>query len=209
MEEAEPTRPNPTRVRLSRRIILEAALGIVQTEGVHRLSVRRLTQALGVSPMAVYKHFDSKNAILAGVLDLLVREEAIFGDATSHSDWREWAHEAFFRMYSSLREHHELVALTIGLSELTPATREASEAALSVLRDAGFTSEEAVRLFSTLSRFVLGAVMLPMIRISPDDAAALSPEDSVRQGISTVIDGFSFGSLVEARTDRLVRRENA
>ncbi len=185
--------------RLSRERILDAALAMVREEGVDGLSLRRLTRKLGVSPMALYNHVENKNDLLRGVLDLLVRRAAAFEPGVEPDDWRAWTTESFLRVYRSLREQSELVALTIGLEELTPATREASEVALGVLQRAGFAAPDAVRLFSTLSRFVLGAVMLPMIRVSPAGTEALSPDESVRHGIELILDGFAFQSLVEVR----------
>ena len=201
---AEPGADTPKRGRrgLSRLLVLEAALDIVRLEGADRLSLRRVSQRLGVTPMALYNHFDNKNALLAGVLDLLVQEAAAFEHEVPREDWREWTTQSFLGMYASLRDHPGLVALTVGLKELTPATREASDLALTILRDAGFSSGDSVRLFATLSRFVLGAVMLPMLRVSPPEVVPQSPDDSVRSGIETIIDGFAFSSLVEARLGR-------
>ena len=202
MAELSTAAPTKGRRGLSRRLVLEAALDVVRQEGVDRLSLRRVSQRLGVTPMALYNHFESKKELLAGVLDLLVREAAAFDHEVPRDDWRAWTTESFLRMYSSLRDHQGLVALTVGLDQLTPATREASDLALTVLLDAGFSSEDSVRLFATLSRFVLGAVMLPMLRVSPPEVVPQSPDDSVRAGVETIIDGFAFSSLVEARLGR-------
>ncbi|MEM7413469.1 MAG: TetR family transcriptional regulator [Myxococcota bacterium] len=202
MAERSAEAPVTGRRRLSRQRVLETALDVVRQEGADRLSLRAVSQRLGVTPMALYNHFENKNDLLAGVLDLLVREAAAFDHDVPRDDWRAWTKESFLGMYASLRDHPGLVALTVGLDELTPATREASGLALTVLRDAGFSAEDAVRLFATLSRFVLGSVMLPMLRVSPPEVVPQSPDDSVRAGIETIIDGFAFSSLVEARLGR-------
>jgi AcrR family transcriptional regulator len=46
---------------------LESALSILRAEGVDELGVRRVAAAVGVSPMALYRHFDSKQGLLAAV----------------------------------------------------------------------------------------------------------------------------------------------
>ena len=48
----------------SRRAILDAASGILSAEGVHALSMRRLSQAVGASTIVLYTHFSDKQDIL-------------------------------------------------------------------------------------------------------------------------------------------------
>ncbi len=45
------------------------AVGILESEGADALSLRDVAKAAGVSHMAPYRHFDSKNALLAAVAE--------------------------------------------------------------------------------------------------------------------------------------------
>jgi len=45
--------------------ILDAAMTIVLDDGVHALTMRRLATAVGLTPGAMYRYFDGKDAILA------------------------------------------------------------------------------------------------------------------------------------------------
>ena len=56
-------------MRLSRDRIVEAALGLVEREGWDALSMRRLAQELDVWPMAVYRYFQDKDALVEGLVD--------------------------------------------------------------------------------------------------------------------------------------------
>lgn len=51
--------------------IAEAALRLVNREGLKRLSVGRLAEELGLVPSALYRHFPNKDAILDAVLELV------------------------------------------------------------------------------------------------------------------------------------------
>ena len=51
--------------------IVEAALGLVAAYGVKRLSVAAVARRVGLVPSGIYRHFKSKDDILAAVLDLL------------------------------------------------------------------------------------------------------------------------------------------
>lgn len=63
--------------QLTRQRILEAARAIFDREGEKGLSMRRTATAVGITPMAIYKHFADKDALLnALMLDGLAAWEA-------------------------------------------------------------------------------------------------------------------------------------
>src|SRR5438094_2026120 len=66
-----------TRTPLSRLQIAQAALAIVDRDGLDALSMRRLGAELGVEGMAIYRHFPNKAAVLAGVGEALLAELVI------------------------------------------------------------------------------------------------------------------------------------
>ena len=58
--------------------ISNAALELLESEGPEAVSMRRIAEAVGVTPMAIYHHFHNKEALLNSVTD---REFAKFSDA--------------------------------------------------------------------------------------------------------------------------------
>lgn len=74
------------RADLSRERIVRAAIEIADEEGVEALSMRRIGQRLGVEAMSLYNHVPGKDAVLDGMVDLLVEQiELPPGDAS----WRD------------------------------------------------------------------------------------------------------------------------
>ncbi len=65
-----------TRARgaLTRAAIADAALALIDAEGLEALSMRRLGAALGVEAMALYHHFASKGELLDAVQERLLDE---------------------------------------------------------------------------------------------------------------------------------------
>jgi len=59
------------RVPLTRRRVLEAALALVDRDGLDALSMRRLGAELGVEAMSIYHHIPGKEAILDGLVELV------------------------------------------------------------------------------------------------------------------------------------------
>ena len=64
-----PGRPQKAKQRLSKQIILQSALPIVQEQGAEALTFRGLAERLGVTPMAVAYHSGSKRDLLADLVD--------------------------------------------------------------------------------------------------------------------------------------------
>jgi AcrR family transcriptional regulator len=65
--------PQP-RTPLSKERVLATAVALADEGGVDALSMRKIAQALGVVPMALYKHVANKNELLDGMIDVLVLE---------------------------------------------------------------------------------------------------------------------------------------
>jgi len=59
--------------QIRREQIAEAALDLVAGGGVRRLSVAAVARRVGLVPSGIYRHYKSKDAMLAAVLDLLQR----------------------------------------------------------------------------------------------------------------------------------------
>ncbi|MHC4393453.1 MAG: TetR/AcrR family transcriptional regulator, partial [Planctomycetota bacterium] len=104
-QRGRPTRAEPKEPRspLTRERILEEALAIADAETLAKLTIRRLADALGVTPMAVYWHFESKDRILGHLVDHVVGLSNILDHETE--GWREWAHVTFLRMRDGLLLH--------------------------------------------------------------------------------------------------------
>lgn len=69
-----PHGPASARQPLSRGRVLRAAIALADAEGIDAVSMRRLAEALGVVPMALYKHVADKDDLLDGMVDTLIAD---------------------------------------------------------------------------------------------------------------------------------------
>ncbi|NUV58261.1 TetR/AcrR family transcriptional regulator [Streptomyces sp. CAI-85] len=74
-----------SRAPLSKARVLVTAVALADEGGVDALSMRRIAQALDVVPMALYKHVAHKNALLDGMIDVLVGE---IDPPAQDADWK-------------------------------------------------------------------------------------------------------------------------
>jgi len=59
--------------RIRQEQIAEAALSLIASQGLGRLSVAAVARRVGLVPSGIYRHFHSKDQIIDAVLDLLER----------------------------------------------------------------------------------------------------------------------------------------
>ena len=70
--------------QLTRSMILQTALAIVDRDGVDGLSMRRLSDALGRDPVMLYRHVPNKAAVLDGVAEIVLAQLPV---DTTDPDW--------------------------------------------------------------------------------------------------------------------------
>jgi len=150
-------RSGPRRGSLSRDAIRRTALRIADAEGLAALTVRKIATRLDVSPMAVYRHFESKAEIVDGLVDLVVAESRV----TDHDEprWQDWLRRTLLQMRRALLEHPGILPL-LGAAAFSGAEALAvTERVLAVLRRAGL-GDESADLYQTLIAFTVGSVAL-------------------------------------------------
>jgi AcrR family transcriptional regulator len=91
---------------IRRQQIAEAALELVASQGLRRLSVAAVARRVGLVPSGIYRHFKSKDEILAAVLDrieqrLLANVEAA---RLEHTDPLECLKDVLMRHIRFIRE---------------------------------------------------------------------------------------------------------
>ncbi|MGA8328665.1 MAG: TetR/AcrR family transcriptional regulator C-terminal domain-containing protein, partial [Mycobacterium sp.] len=69
---------------ITRRLILQTALEIVDRDGVDALSMRRLSEAVNRDATVLYRHVPNKAAVLDGVAELVLTQLAV---DTTDTDW--------------------------------------------------------------------------------------------------------------------------
>ena len=70
----EVTEETRHREPLTRDRIIEAALGVMDAEGLEAVTMRRIGRELGVEAMSLYNHVEDKDDILEGVTERVMNE---------------------------------------------------------------------------------------------------------------------------------------
>lgn len=133
------------RARLSRAAVIDRALALSDADGLDAVTIRRLAADLGVSPMALYWHFRSKEELLAGLAGRLWA--GIDTDVDPAADWTTQLRSLLESLVRVLREHPSACTLLLAAEKMnSQAALNATEATLDVLRRAGFDPAEAAAI---------------------------------------------------------------
>jgi TetR/AcrR family tetracycline transcriptional repressor len=137
----EPDGESEGRPRLSKRTVTESALKLADADGLDALTIRKLAQHLGVTPMALYWHFRSKEDLLEGVA------EQVWGEIDVNVDpqapWWAQLQRLLESLISVLRAHSAAAQLLLEHEKRNEAALGATEITLDILRNAGFDPQHA------------------------------------------------------------------
>ncbi|MCU1512613.1 MAG: TetR family transcriptional regulator [Arthrobacter sp.] len=167
-----------TKKRLSRELVLSAALALVDSEGLDALTMRRLGQELGRDPMSLYRYAANRAALLDGVSELVLNELAIFPD---DPDWQAQLRRIAHDLRHLALRHPNVVPLLVTRPLSTPlglrplGTLRPLEQILSLLIDAGFSPADALHVYRAYYGYLYGHILneLQEFIVDPDENEAL------------------------------------
>ncbi|HKH12972.1 MAG TPA: TetR/AcrR family transcriptional regulator C-terminal domain-containing protein [Rubrobacter sp.] len=146
------------RVTLTPRTVVEGALALAEAEGLEAVTIRRLAKELGVTPMALYWHFRSKDELLEGVAARIF--EDIDPSVDASATWQEQLRVLLGSMLGVLRAYPSAAILLSTRTVSSEGGLLATEVALDILRRGGFSPAEATQIarhaLSTITNLVGG-----------------------------------------------------
>ncbi|HEY6499818.1 MAG TPA: TetR family transcriptional regulator [Streptosporangiaceae bacterium] len=138
---AAKTAEDADRPRLTKSAVVGRALELADRDGIDALTIRRLATELGVTPMALYWHFRSKEELLAGLSDHIWNEVDLEVDQSA--PWPDQLRAIMKSLVEVLRAHPSGAQLVLVNEKEGEGPMRAAEIALGLLRGAGFDPEQA------------------------------------------------------------------
>ena len=164
--------------RLTRELVLSAALELVDDEGLDALTMRRLGQVLERDPMSLYRYAENRAALLDGVSELVLNELAIF---PSDPDWKAQLRRIAHDLRLLALRHPNVIPLLVTRPLSTPlgmrplGTVRPLEQILALLIDAGFAPTDALHVYRAYYGFLYGHILneLQEYIVDPEENEAL------------------------------------
>jgi AcrR family transcriptional regulator len=165
---------NRPRARLKRDHVLQAAIELADEGGIDSLSMRKLASRLGLRPMSVYHYVSSKDQLLSGILERVVRE---FEPAAERGEWKPAVRRAVMSAHQSLMRHPWACTLMMSPARVTDVRLRYMESLLRRLREAGLSAETTDHAYHTLDSHIIGFTLwyhgyTTAMRAAPGDVNA-------------------------------------
>jgi AcrR family transcriptional regulator len=124
------------RAPLSRDGVLAQAVALADESGIDSVSMRNLSQILGVVPMALYKHVANKEELLDGMVDAVIQEidAVVFGE-----DWKSAVRHRILSARRALLRHPWASQVLKSRTTPTPSVLAYMDSMIGMFRDGGFS----------------------------------------------------------------------
>ena len=116
--------------------MLHAAVALADEDGVESLSMRKLSQELGVVPMALYKHVANKEELLDGMVELIVREIETGVRAVG---WKSEVRQRVLSARQALLRHRWASQVIESRTHAPPVVLDYMNSLIGVFRAGGFS----------------------------------------------------------------------
>jgi len=159
--------PRPSTPLLSRDLIRDTALRLIDADGLDALSMRRLAAELGVQAASLYSHYPTKDHVLDAVANLLTRQvdASGFADGDWRTGLRTWA-----RSYrDALAAHPNAVPLVASGAGQRDDFLAMANAVHGGLVQAGWPPRYATMIAGSVKYLVIGAASTPFASGFADD----------------------------------------
>jgi len=147
--------------------ILRAAVEFIDTNGLSKLTMRRLGAHLGVEAMALYRYVPGREQLLDGVVEVVMDQlyETTMAGGFSTS-WQEYLQMQAHAVRTLALEHPRIFPLVATRPAAAPWLRPPLrslrwvEDFLRGLREYGFSPVASVVVYRSFATFLLGALLL-------------------------------------------------
>jgi len=159
---------------LTREMLTSAALRIVDDDGLHALSMRRLGSELHVDAMAAYRHIPNKGILLDEVVEAVMSE--IDTDAVDASrPWPDQLRALAFSYLATLMAHPNAAPLIAERSLRGAGSLRVVEKALRIMTDAGTQLGDAIATIDAIGLLAAGIAQASSASVEPVGAVARNP----------------------------------
>src|SRR6202167_2318754 len=125
------TRDRPAKPPLSEGAVVDAALALLQSEGLEAVTMRRVAAALDTGAASLYVYVAGREGLLQAMLDRVTATIEL--EAPDPLSWRAQLHSLLQRMRLTLVAHPGIAAMTLADPPTTDAVLHLTENLMGIL----------------------------------------------------------------------------
>ena len=155
------------RRRTTTEDVVAAAITIADREGVEALTIRAVAAAVGLTPMAIYRHVRDKEELLDRVVDVVA---SALGEVEAAGDWRNRVLVLFRGCRQVLLAHPGVASLSVSRPTPVAGVARFFDRVIDAFQEGGFDGIESVRALDTMLMFLFGSVLWQIPRSETERA---------------------------------------
>lgn len=157
---------------LTKAVIIDAAMLIVEQGGANALTLRRLGAELGTDHTAVLRHFRGKDQIVLGLAERLMSEA--LSEFEPGDGWRETLSQLARQVRRTCIRHPSVAVLAAMRVSRSPDEFHGADVVIAALSQVGLRGRKAALIYRTITDLALAA--------GAYEAAMLMLDESARDG---------------------------
>jgi len=134
--------------------VVDQAIALADERGIDAVSMRAVGQRLGLSPMAIYPYIGSKDALLDGMVERLLRD--LLAMVPEAGGWQDRLRGVSRAVRELARRHPGAYPLIMSRPGATAEARRLDDLISEILRAGGVPDTEVPRLERLLATLLLG-----------------------------------------------------
>jgi AcrR family transcriptional regulator len=147
------TRPAaPARVPLSRDVIVDTAIKILDRDGLDGVSMRRVAEELGTGAASLYAHVANKDELLDLVHDKVMSEVKV--PAPDPDRWQEQLREVAMQSFRVYTSHRDIARVSLANVPTGPNALRIAEGMLAIMIGAGVPPKVAAYAVDRLALYI-------------------------------------------------------
>jgi AcrR family transcriptional regulator len=152
--------------------IVREAIAIADEEGLGALTMRRVAEALGVSPMSLYTYVRNKTELI----DLMIDAASESPPADSETGWRQAMERLGRDVYTGFQRHPWMLQVPMTRGLMGPNQTAAIEASVRPLDREGLDGREAMAVFNLVVGYAIGAARTAVDTAELEDETGTTTE---------------------------------
>jgi len=191
--------------------IADAALRVVDREGLNALSMRTVASDLGVGTMSLYRYVSGREGVERLIVDHIFL--SVDASVSPRAGWRQQVRELSEALRAAVADHSAAIPLLLVHFQHSSSAWQWLEALLRALTRAGFTAKQRVIAVRCLQAYVVGALQgeflapldgpgsgalaalssgeYPLIVETAQAAISVTPDQEFGQGLALLLDGLA------------------
>jgi AcrR family transcriptional regulator len=154
--------------------VLDAAMGILRSDGIEHLTIRGLATKLGVAVTAIYWHVGDKQALLDGLVDRIIDQ---LGEVSVQGRGTEARLVSIGRsLRRSLLDQADLVAVVQRQGRIAALFQPARRVLVRELTATGLSAPDAAIALQAILNLVVGSVLIDR-QVERQPAQRQEPQD--------------------------------